>query len=143
MGLVRFRRFRGLVSVSAILGVALAAGCSRQPPPHVGEWEAGSSVAMRFSEDGTVVHLTKDPGGYIIKRGHYKLDYSKDPIQLDVFFNDNTARFAIVRFLGENKSEMEVAYPREGEKRPAGFEKSPDVNSFIMTRKTATGNMKR
>jgi hypothetical protein len=128
-------RFRFHLAVTLLaVSVALAAGCSRQPKLHIGEWEDGASVAMRLSEDGTFVHLTMNPGGPVTQWGKYKIDYSKDPIQLDVFFNDNTTRFAIVRFLGEDKKSMELAYTREGKDRPAGFVKSPDVSSFAMTR---------
>lgn len=89
---------------------------------------------MRLSEDGTFVHLTMGPGSPVTRWGKYKIDYSKDPIRLDVFFNDNTTRSAIVRFLGEDKKSMELAFAREGMDRPAGFVKSPDVSSFTMTR---------
>ena len=134
MGSRRSRLRLLLVGSLLVVSVALAAGCSRQPKPHIGEWEDGTSVAMRFSGDGTFVHLTMDPGGPVTKWGRYKIDYSKDPIRLDVFFNDNTARFAIVRFLGEEKKNMELSFAREGMDRPAGFGKSPDVSSFTMTR---------
>lgn len=131
----RRSRLRLLLAVSLLAAsVALAAGCSRQPKPHIGEWEDGTSVAMRFSEDGTYVHLTMGPGAPVTQWGKYKIDYSKDPIRLDVLFNDNTARFAIVRFLGEDKKIMELAYTREGKDRPAGFGESPDVSSITMTR---------
>lgn len=131
----RRSRLRLLLALSLLaVSVALAAGCSRQPKLHIGEWEDGTSVAMRLSEDGTFVHLTMGPGGPVTKWGKYKIDYSKDPIRLDVFFNDNTARLAIVRFPGEEKKSMELAYAREGMDRPAGFGKSPDVSSFTMTR---------
>ena len=131
----RCLRLRLLLPLSLLaVSIALAAGCSRQPKPHIGEWEDGTSVAMRLSEDGTFVHLTMGPGGPVTRWGKYKIDYSKDPIQLDVVFTDNTARPAIVRFLGEEKKSMELAYPREGMDRPAGFGRSPDVTSFTMTR---------
>lgn len=91
-------------------------------------------MAMRFSEDGTFVQLTMGPGGPVAKRGKYKIDYSKDPIRLDIFFYDNTARFAIVRFPGEDRNSMEMTYAGEGMGRPAGFGKSPGVTSFTMTR---------
>ena len=129
----RRSRFFHLAFSLLAVSVALAAGCSRQPEFHIGEWEDGTSVAMRFSEDGTFVHLTMGPGGPVTKWGKYKIDYSKEPIRLDVFFNDNSARSAIVRFLGEDKKTMELAY-KEGMDRPAGFGKGPDVRSFTMTR---------
>jgi hypothetical protein len=89
---------------------------------------------MEFSGDGTIAHLTKDPEGVVSKRGRYDMDYSKDPIRLDVFFDDNTARFAIVRFIGDDRRKMEVAYSREGNRRPAGFGDDPSVASFVLTK---------
>ncbi len=89
---------------------------------------------MKLSEDGTFVQLTMGPGGPVTRRGKYKIDYTKDPIPLDLLFNDNTARFAIVRFPGEEKKSMELAYNREGMDRPAGFGKGTDVISLTMTR---------
>src|SRR5512140_17049 len=111
----RRSRLRLLLALSLLaVSVALAASCSRQPEPHIGEWEDGTSTAMRFSEDGTFVHLTMGLGPPVTKWGKYKIDYTKDPIRLDVSFNDNTQRFAILRFLGEDKKSMELAYSREG-----------------------------
>ncbi len=112
-----------------ILAVALVAGCSRQPPPHIGEWETEIHAGLRqviwgenyiFLENGDIkfVQLYIDkPKSVTI--GTYKVDYSKDPIQIDIRWGNGTLRYGIIRFIGGNKGlmEMELTTP-ESKERP-------------------------
>jgi hypothetical protein len=113
-----------------ILAILTAVGCSRQSPPHIGEWDAelykGAVLLDRstfyFSEDGIAQMIFTKPTPKVIE-GRYKFDYSKNPIQLDINWSDNLVMLGIVRFIGEDKNRLQIIYTwGDDPKRPANFE---------------------
>jgi hypothetical protein len=123
-----------------ILAVALTAGCSRQP--HVGEWETEIHAGPKAVIWGG--NYVFDESGYIqfvrfnidkprsTDAGTYKIDYSKDPIQIDIQWGNGKSEVGILRFIGTEKNlmEIELAPPGSGE-RPAGFGR----DTLLLTKK--------
>ena len=123
---------RRIVSVLllAVIAAVIALGCSRQPPPHVGEWQAKSFRDTKtFIADG-IIHFLEDGnvqityGGFppLVSEGKYKFDYSKDPVQLDIdWTGDNTLLriHGIVRFVGDKKEQMQILFSTKS--RPSKF----------------------
>jgi hypothetical protein len=116
------------------------AGCSRQP--HIGEWEteihAGSKSVIW---GGNYVFLE---GGYIqfvrinidkprsTDSGTYRIDYSTDPTQIDIEWRNGKSEVGIIRFVGEEKSLMEIELSTPGSnQRPTGFGR----DTMLLTKK--------
>ena len=123
---------RRILLAIGVLAVALTVGCSRQAPPHVGEWETEIFAGPRsviwggnyvFLENGSIqfVRINIDKPKSVVT-GKYKVDYSKDPIQIDIEWEDGTLKHGIIRFIGETKGfmEMELTTP-ENNGRPDHF----------------------
>ena len=123
-----------------VFAVALMAGCSRQP--HIGEWEteihAGSKSVIW---GGNYVFLE---GGYIqfvrinidkprsTDSGTYRIDYSTDPTQIDIEWRNGKSEVGIIRFVGEEKSLMEIELSTPGSnQRPTGFGR----DTMLLTKK--------
>jgi hypothetical protein len=116
----------------AILAVALTVGCSRHSPPHIGEWSADFFLAgdvpvskgtWRFLDNGTIQAIyEKPPAAPYVLEGRFTFDYSKNPIQLDINWNDNVTLRGIARFVGESKNRMHIVYSSSSPGRPAHFE---------------------
>lgn len=124
------------VLMLAVLAVALLVGCSRQRQYHVGEWEIGipapykgspSShfyITWRFLLDGTCQRR----GGFDprnlneVSDGTYRIDYSKNPIHIDISLKpDNRPIRGIIKFVGEDKGQMQMRLASLGQDRPADF----------------------
>src|SRR5512135_2182539 len=98
----------------------IADGCSRQPAHHVGDWKGESfyivggdeihNATWHINEDGTLQVVTEPNGPSNVREGRYKFDYSKNPIQLDINWNDNVALRGIVQFGGEGPQWMHIVY---------------------------------
>ena len=149
----------------AILAVALSIACSRQPQYHIGEWDAkvyfkgnmlgNKKVTIIFGEDnkncvamweylkspnpGTIFEVP--PGLYDIWDGEYKIDYTKDPCQLDIKWIKNWKEIriptfhGIFRFVGEGKDVMQYVYCRIDEgPRPTNFDNTT-YGMYILTKK--------
>ena len=134
------------VVLLAVLAVALTLGCSRQPKYHVGEWESrflvpsGHPGSMYyfiwvFLDDGICQRIA----GYDslapeeLKEGTYKIDYSKTPIQISIYFKgDNAFNYGIVRFIGEDKSKLQFRFDLSGKNRPTNFD---NVDIHLYTKK--------
>ena len=118
--------------VIVLLAAALVFGCSRQPPPHVGEWSADffltgdvplSTGTWHFFENGTIQAIyAKPPAAPYVLEGRYTFDYSKNPVQLEINWNDNVTVRGIVRFVGEGKNRMHIVYSSYSPERPTNFE---------------------
>jgi hypothetical protein len=120
--------------------VALIAGCSKQP--HIGEWEteihAGSKSVVWggnyvFLEDGIIQFVrTNIDKPKSVDTGGYQIDYSKDPIQIDIKWGNGKSEVGIIRFIGNEKNlmEIELAPPGSGE-RPTGFGR----DTMLLTKK--------
>jgi len=134
---------RRVLTAIAVLAVVLSIGCSRQPHPHLGEWEANSYSDTKaflgdgifyFLEDGNV-QITL--GGFVpplVIEGKYKFDYSKDPVQLDIDPTTDNSLLpirGIVRFVGDKKEEMRILYSTIT--RPSNFQEK--AASFWLTKK--------
>jgi hypothetical protein len=132
------RVFPALLPV--VLAVALVAGCSEKP--HIGEWEseihAGSKSVVW---GGNYVFLD---GGYVqfvrmnidkprsTDSGTYKIDYSKDPAQIDITWRNGKSEVGILRFVGTEKNLMEIELSAQGsDERPTGFGK----DTLLLTKK--------
>lgn len=128
------------VVLPVVLAVALVAGCSRQP--HVGEWEteihAGPKAVIWggkyvFLEDGQIqfvrINIDKPKS---VDTGNYRIDYSKDPIQIDITWGNGKSEYGIIRFVGEEKGlmEMELTTP-ESKERPVSFGR----DTMLLTKK--------
>ena len=123
---------RRSIWVVAVLAAVLIVGCSRQPPPHVGEWStdfflAGdvpiSTGTWNFFENGTIQAIyVKPPAAPYVLEGRFTFDYSKNPIQLDINWNDNVTLRGIARFAGEGKNRMHIVYSSYSRERPTNFE---------------------
>jgi hypothetical protein len=130
------------VLLFAVLAVALALGCSRQPQPHVGEWDGKMKVDWKslgvivrvielesvfyFSKDGKVQKIGTDffTEKEKVQEGEYKIDYSKNPVQLEINWlieGKNYKSPGIVRFIGEDKDRMQYCF---------SFPDEPPVSSF-------------
>lgn len=118
--------------VLAVLAVALVAGCSRQPQHHLGEWGAQlynvdeppvRGGYFHFSKDGKVKANWKTPAGPVAWEGEYGIDYSKDPIQLDIRWEKTPPGniHGSIRFIGEGKNKMQYLFESASEPRPADF----------------------
>jgi hypothetical protein len=118
----------------------LSAGCSQKP--HIGEWEseihAGSKSVVW---GGNYVFLD---GGYVqfvrmnidkprsTDSGTYKIDYSKDPAQIDITWRNGKSEVGILRFVGTEKNLMEIELSAQGsDERPTGFGK----DTLLLTKK--------
>jgi len=129
-----------LISV-AVLIVTLAVGCSREPP-HVGEWETEIHAGPRsvtwggsyiFLESGTIKFAQMNLGKpKSVETGNYKIDASKDPIQIDIAWENGKSEVGILRFIGEEKRLMEIELTTPGSKeRPASFGR----DTMLLTKK--------
>jgi hypothetical protein len=127
----------------AVLPAALAVGCSRQPQPHIGEWEAQSYSATRqiegngsfyFSEDG-IVQIESSTSPPIVWNGKYRFDYSKNPITLDIEWKKGQTAVipvhGIAQFVGKEKEKMQFVYSTK--ERPSSFQ--ADEPSIWLTKK--------
>ena len=120
------------VILLAVLALPFTVGCSRQPQPHVGEWDAQwflvgdiplASGTWYFSPDGTLQSIyEKPPAAPVVSNGKYKFDYSKNPIQLDITWTDNLSIQGIAQFVGENKNRMQIIYSNYTPTRPTTFD---------------------
>ena len=118
------------VVLSLVLAVALVAGCSRQP--QLGEWETAIHAGPRaviwegkyiFLENGQIQFVrTNIDKPKSVDTGDYKIDYSKDPVQIDIAWRNGKSEVGIIRFVGKEKNlmEIELAAPGSNE-RPIGF----------------------
>jgi len=132
---------RRVFIASAFLAVALVAGCSRQPP-HVGEWETEIHAGPRsvtwggsyvFLESGYIKFVQTDLGKQkSVDKGKYKIDDSKDPIQIDIEWENGKSEVGIFRFVGDEKKLMEIELTTLGGKeRPTSFGK----DTMLLTKK--------
>lgn len=138
---------RRVLPAIAVLAVALAVGCSRQPQWHVGEWETiddqpiiSIKTTFHFLKEGKVqkvnhitVRIPGEPPGHLspsVSEGKYKFDYSKQPILFDVPWNAGPTQLGIVRFIGEGSQQMQVCL--SSEERPSSFF---DRRCYLMTKK--------
>ena len=115
----------------ASLAVAIAIGCSRQPPLLVGEWESvggwlggGWHARIYFYEDGTfqktVGHDIHNP--VWVENGYYKVDYSKNPIEIDLSVDHSgVVSYGILRFFGNDRNKMQLLFTTTEEARPNDF----------------------
>lgn len=120
------------VLLLAVLTLMIAVGCSRKPTHHVGEWEGESftisgedelhNATWRIYEDGTLQVVSKPPDPPTVHKGRYKIDYSKNPIQFDINWNDNLTLRGIVQFGGEIQQWMHIVYASSSPERPTNFE---------------------
>jgi hypothetical protein len=128
------------VVLPLVLAVALAAGCSRQP--HVGEWETEIHAGPRaviwggkyvFLENGQIEFVrTNIDKPKSIDPGDYKIDYSTDPIQIDIRWGNGKTEVGILRFIGEEKNLMEIELSTPGSnERPTGFGR----DTMLLTKK--------
>ncbi len=134
-------QLRKVLLATVVLSVALAVGCSRQPP-HIGEWEAEIHGGPRsvvwggeyvFQDGGEIRFVRKSVGKPdSVDVGRYKLDDSLDPIRIDIQWGNGKSEAGILRFVGNQKSlmEMELAPAGSGE-RPTKFGK----DTMLLTRK--------
>lgn len=67
-----------------------------------------------------------------VDTGDYKIDYSKDPVQIDIAWRNGKSEVGIIRFIGEEKNlmEIELAAPGSNE-RPIGFGR----DTMLLTKK--------
>ena len=118
------------VVLPIVLAVALATGCSRKP--HVGEWETeiravGKSGIWEgnyvFLEDGRIQFVrTNIDKPKTVDTGGYQIDYSKDPMQIDIQWGSGKSEVGILRFIGTEKNLMEIELaPQGSSERPTGF----------------------
>jgi len=132
---------RRILIAIVFLAVALVAGCSRQPP-QVGEWETEIHAGPRsvtwggsyiFLESGYIkfvqINLGKPKS---VDVGRYRIDDSKDPIQIDIDWENGKSEVGIIRFVGAEKGfmEMELTTPGNNE-RPTSFGK----DTMLLTKK--------
>jgi hypothetical protein len=132
------------------LAIALAVGCSRQPQPHIGEWEAkfyfkgNKSTAptgtFYFAENKKVQAYWEHPNTPHnppdIWEGEYEIDYSKNPSQLDIKWRTRLMSdfHGIFRFIGEGKDVMQYVYSfAKSDLRPTNFD-NPD-RIYLLTKK--------
>jgi len=130
-----------------LLVILSAVGCSRQPSPHVGKWDAkfysksnkpmGRVGTFQFAENKKVqVSWDLPPHPPDVWEGEYKIDYSKDPFQLDIKWRSKEmADFhGIFRFLGEGKDVIQYVYSFvKDDPRPTNFD-NPD-RAYLLTKK--------
>jgi hypothetical protein len=128
------------VLLLTVLAPMIAVGCSRQSTHHVGKWRGESSIVggdeqhfatWNIYEDGTIQVVTESPGPPTVQEGRYKFDYCKNPIQLDINWNDNVTLRGIVQFLGESKNLMHIHYSSSNPGRPTNFE-AKDPSWWLM-----------
>lgn len=130
-----------------LLAFLTAVGCSRQTPPHVGKWDAkfyskgnkpmGRVGTFYFAENKKVqVSWDLPPRPTNVWEGKYKIDYSKDPSQLDINWNNKAMAdlHGIFRFVGEGKDVIQYVYSfAKDEPRPTTFH-NPD-RAYWLTKK--------
>lgn len=132
---------RTTILAIAVLSIALAVGCSRQPP-HVGEWEAEihggpSSVVWSgeyvFRADGAIQYVRRSAGKPDqVDTGRYKIDDLQDPIRIDIEWQNGKSEVGILRFVGNEKRLMEMELATVGSReRPASF----GVDTMLLTKK--------
>jgi len=131
-----------------LLAFLTAVGCSRQTPPHVGKWDAkfyskgnkpmGRVGTFYFAENKKVqVSWDLPPRPTNVWEGEYIIDYSKDPSQLDINWNNKAMAdlHGIFRFVGEGKDVIQYVYSfAKDEPRPTNFD-NPD-RAYWLTKKT-------
>jgi hypothetical protein len=117
---------RRTILILSMLAAAFLAGCfNDQPKDHVGAWEGKAFSILQtlnptytFTEDGVVQEMHQ--GDTAPKEGTYKVDYSKNPVWIDVKWADGGVQTGIFRFVGTGKRSMELCLVF-GERRPADF----------------------
>lgn len=132
-----------------VLSLTLAINCSRQPQPHLGEWDVKSfkdtnrdtktfdgDASFYFSEDGTAQIILEESSQFPdVRGGKYRFDYSKNPITLDIEWNkvqeDVSHLYGIAQFVGERKDKMQIVFSTKA--RPSSFQ--ADEPSFWLTKK--------
>jgi hypothetical protein len=123
-----------------VLAVALVAGCSQKP--HIGEWEseihAGPKAVIWggkyiFLESGQIQFVrTSMDKPTSVDTGECKIDYSKDPVQIDITWRNGKSEVGILRFVGTGKNLMEIELSAQGsDERPTGFGK----DTLLLTKK--------
>jgi hypothetical protein len=128
------------VVLAVVFAVVLAAGCSRKP--HVGEWEteirAGSKSGIWggnyvFLDDGRIQFVrTNIDKPKTVDTGGYQIDYSKDPVQIDIQWGNGKSEIGILRFVGAEKNLMEIELaPQGSSERPTVFGR----DTMLLTRK--------
>ena len=125
-----------------LLAFLTAVGCSRQPPPHVGEWDAEyfsnhkklyrlpvpykTSIVFYFSGKNDVQYLTINhrQGTKALWEGKYTFDYSKNPIQLNIAWTSGSkvSHHGIIRYFGSDKKQMQYCFSLNDEPRPTNFD---------------------
>ena len=123
-------------------------GCSNAEEKHIGEWKGESegemgSLVLDKTNHAVFVIGNKVLGGDNFdiqgKKGKckYEIDYSKNPIRLDIviYEQDKTeeiARFkGIVRFITDNKIEYRLAFDGN---RFENFDPDDKVNTIVLDR---------
>ena len=112
----------------------------------VGKWNADGKLSYVFDKDGyaTIYMGEQAIGGselFSSSALKYKIDYSKDPITLDLIHIDKSNdeernRMAmIIKFLSDNEIQIKTFNNSE---RPEKFEEN-DENVFTLNRDSATG----
>ncbi|MGR3221142.1 MAG: hypothetical protein ACUZ8H_15205 [Candidatus Anammoxibacter sp.] len=113
----------------------------------IGKWNADARLSYEFDSDGYAkIYMGEQViGGSDLFSGSalkYEIDYSKDPVTLDLIHidksnNEERNRMAmIIKFLSANKIKIKTFNSSE---RPEKFEEN-DENVFTMNRDTTTGN---
>jgi hypothetical protein len=121
---------RTTLLVITVLSVALAVGCSRQPP-QVGEWEAEIHGGPRnvilgggyvFHSNGDIQFVRRSVGKPdSVDTGRYKIDNSQDPTRIDIQWENGKSEVGILRFVGNEKRLMEMELTTQGKERPVRF----------------------
>ena len=133
------------VLLLTVLATMIAVGCSRQPPPHVGEWDAQAyseekrflgNASFHFFKDGDVqIGIEESSSPPDVREGEYRFDYSKNPITLDIGWKNGQSTvpylYGIVQFVGERKDKMRIVYSTKV--RPSSFQASEAF--FWLTKK--------
>jgi hypothetical protein len=129
---VVMRRITDVVFVFLIIALASTVALS-QEKRHIGKWQAtiekNNVGALQFGEDGSLVlyqngkSLNKEMGDTVAV--HYEIDYSHDPIWLDIVVTDMKGGevmrgLALVKFVGEDEMWLK-GNDNHPDRRPESF----------------------
>jgi len=119
----------------------LISGCSNEQTKHLGTWKSsptqlikgeGSSIKLTFTDSNKVIWDGVNEGYSIYFDYNYKIDYSKNPIQLDIVVTLKETGDVVGRYFGI------VRFPSEGVMEYRIKHNGPWYNSFDPNDKEST-----
>ena len=118
---------RNLIDLTITILVLISAACTSSTPgssssPSIeGTWEGSyesDSITWVFGSDG---EFNVTVNGSEVARGQYEVDYSMEPYQLDLVYENGFLVYTIFELTDSDTMRMESALPDPDGSRPTSF----------------------